>query len=178
MKLTIEQLAERSAKRKNRRLQEECPLFADQFATTLEQEAERIRRQHADNQQHVAKIGEASREAYRRGMEYRQVAYKLLGRKRWVERERAWRKRFPDGVKPEERGFDLADHWWCALKGTDYARENCPLCKQRGYRHSLRFNYLTQQWEHVTHCPTCGARLDQVSEATQHVAQPTLLCDK
>ncbi len=176
MKLTIEQLAERSAKKKNRHLKEECPLFADQFATTPEQEAERIKRQQADSQQHIAKINEASREAYERGMKYRQAAYKLLGRKLWAERERAWLKRFPSGTIAEERGFDLADHWWCALKGTDYARENCPLCQQRNYQHSLRFNYLTQQWEHVTHCPTCGAKLDSANKDTQRIAQPTLLC--
>lgn len=48
MSLTLQQRAERAAKRRNKQVAQEYPLFAQQFAVTIESQVERLQR--ADQQ--------------------------------------------------------------------------------------------------------------------------------
>ena len=168
MRITDEQIAARAAARKNRKLKEECPLFWEHFATTADQELQRVKRQHAEAEQHAQRMRERSREAYARGIEYREVARALLSEEAYARAERIWLRRFPD-PDPDRQGWDLADHWWGALKGTEYARERCPNAHMHKKGWPPQYNHLLQRFVPVTRCPTCGCNL--ASENSDHDKQ-------
>ena len=168
MKMSDEQIAARAAARKNRKLKEECPLFWEHFATTEDQELQRVKRQHAEAEQHAQHMRERSREAYARGLEYREVARSILSEEVYARAERIWLRRFPE-PDPDTQGWDLADHWWGALKGTEYAREHCPNAHKHKEGWPPQYNHLLQRFVPTTRCPTCGC--DLVSENSDHDKQ-------
>ena len=157
-KMSNEQLAARAANRKNRKLQNDCPLFWEHFATTPDQELERVKRQHAEAEQREQRMRERSREVYAKGVEYREAARTFLTEEAYLHAERAWLRRFPE-PDPDSQGWDLADHWWNALKGTEYAKERCPNVHMHAKGFPPQYNHLLQRFVSTTRCPTCGCDL-------------------
>lgn len=161
--MDIEKLAQVRAKQKNRKIKDKYPLFADQFAISVEQEKQRILRQREAADKHLEEMRCKSREAWQRGLEYREVAKQILPLDVFENRERAWRKLKPTD-DPDHDGYDLADWWFSALNGTDYAREHCP----NSHHHNNpiwwrpRWNYLLGKYVEIDRCPTCGCKKEDV----------------
>jgi len=123
--MELDKLARIRAKQRNNKIAKKYPLFADQFATTVEKEKERIACQHAQAEKWIEKERKISMSDWERGMKLREVARQLLSEEKFAERERSWQRWF-DYAKPEYDGHKLVTHWWNALRGTEYAFENCP----------------------------------------------------
>lgn len=145
--MDIEKLAERAAKRKNKKIAERYPLFADQFATTPEAEKQRILRQYAEAELYLDKLKRLSLEAWQRGEKYRDVAMTILPHDEFERIEQKWHRLFGNRV-PEWDGAYYSDFWWHALYGTNWAFENCP--------HKMHHDRPELWVADKDRCPTCG----------------------
>jgi hypothetical protein len=157
--MDIDKVAQRAAKRKNNKIAKRYPLFADQFATTPEAEKERILRQRARAEVAIHQSKERSWEKWKEGIRLREIARRLLSDDAFKEQDSLW-QRFHKYRVPEYDGHILADFWFNALKGTDWAIENCP----NRNRHNdpdwwrPRFHNVYQKFVETTECPTCGMK--------------------
>ena len=155
--LTLEQCARRAATRKNNKLKKTLPLLAEQWATTPEVEAERIVRQRAAAQEHLARLAQFTAEQRRIGEQRRLIAAKILAPEKWQHHADLWKRTHPY-ASPETHGFHLADWWWQALKGTAWAFAQCP----NQARHSdptwwePHWHFLLEKFVDTVECPTCG----------------------
>lgn len=155
-KLTIDQLAKRSATKKNNRLRKKYPLLADQFAVTVEQEKERILKQRESAHKKFDDDTKKSIAMWNDGLKLREIAKKLLPREKFAERERVWQRWYGNRV-PEHDGHRLKDFWWTSLHGTEYAFDHCPYKD----RHSdpewwIGYHVTFLARAEFAHCPTCG----------------------
>jgi len=155
--LTLEQCARRAATRRNNQLKKTLPLLAEQWATTPEMEAERIAYQRAAAQDHLARMAEADRAQWHVGEERRAIAAEILAPEKWQFHEELWKRTYLY-AKPETHGFDLANWWWQALKGTTWAFEHCPNQARHGDPTwwQPHWHFLREQFVDTIECPTCG----------------------
>jgi len=156
-KMTIEQIAQRAAKKKNRKIAERYPMFADVFATTPTAEKERIEKQHWQAERWIVWMRENSRRMWRKGMALKEVARDVLAEDEWNARERLW-KRWHEDATDIYDGDHLTDFWWQSLKGTEWAFTHCP----NADKHSLEdwwqphWDFLRNDFVETVECPTCG----------------------
>jgi len=155
--MDINKIAERAAKRKNKKIAERYPLFPDHFATTAEAEKARILRQRIEADEWLAKLKRLSLEAWERGKQYREVAKRLLPRDEFERLDQKWSRLFGNR-DPEWDGALLSDFWFEAIYGTEWAFEHCP--NKRWHNNPVwylpRWNFLLGRWIKTECCPTCG----------------------
>ena len=157
--MDIDKVAQRAAKRKNNKIAKRYPLFAEQFATTTEQEKERIIRQRARAEVASRRLKESSCVKWKQGVLLREIARRLLTAETFKEHDSIWEKFHKDRV-PEYDGHILANFWFNALKGTDWAAENCPNKNRHNDPDWWRpyFHNVYQKFMETTECPTCGMK--------------------
>jgi hypothetical protein len=155
--LTLEQCARRAATRRNNKLKNKLPLLAEQWATTPEVEAERVVRQRAAAQEHLARLAQSDAEEWHIGEQRRLIAAKILAPEKWQHHADLWERTHPY-AKPETHGFHLADWWWQALKGTSWAFQHCPNRTRHGDPTwwEPHWHFLLEQFVDTVECPTCG----------------------
>lgn len=156
----IDKLAEMAARKKNRKIAERYPMFAEQFATTPEAEKERIILQREQAEKHLEALRKSDVEAWERGMMYRSVAREILPAEEWERHEKIWERWHPDAT-PEYNGCHLADFWWGALFGSEYAFEHCPnreMHDDPSWCRQPHWNYMANEFVETTECPTCGMK--------------------
>jgi hypothetical protein len=116
--LTLDQRARRAATRKNNQIAGRYPLFADEFATTVEAERERILRQEAQGKRVIERLAQLGLAQWEKGQEMRRIAQQLLPADVFAAKD-AHFQQWHGHKLPEWAGGFLADLWWCALR--DYA---------------------------------------------------------
>jgi hypothetical protein len=116
--LTIDQRAQRAAKRRNRQIAARYPLFADEFATTVDAERLRILRQEEQGKRMIERLAQLGLAQWEKGQEMRRVAQELVPTDVFAAKD-AHFQRWHGHKPPEWAGGFLADLWWCVLR--DYA---------------------------------------------------------
>ena len=116
--LTLDQRARRAATRKNNQIAARYPLFADEFATTVDAERERILRQQEQGRRVIERLAQLGRAQWDKGQEMRRVAQELVPADVFAAKD-AHFQRWHSHKPPEQAGGNLADIWWCVLR--DYA---------------------------------------------------------
>ena len=171
MSLTVEQRARRAVTRRNNKIAERYPLFAEQFATTYDDELARLRAQDTANKVYFAKMQVAEAQAWARGARRRRVAKRLLPREQFIELDAKFWHTYPLArEKAQWFGAKFADWWWQALRGTPWAFEHCPNARyhnQPGWW-MPRYNYLHKVFVTPIRCPTCG--IPRPRNLTPHAA--------
>ena len=123
MILTAEQRAARAVKRKNKKIAQEYPLFAEQFAVTLEEQVKQIEKQDATNLIYFENLRKGELEAWERACAAKEKARLLLPPEKFKDYETRYQKIYGSRPgkysEPEYVGYYAADWWNCAL------RENC-----------------------------------------------------
>ena len=116
--LTLDQRARRAATRKNNQIARRYPLFADEFATTVEAERERILRQQEQGKRVIERLAQLGLAQWEKGQEMRRVAQQCVPADVFAAKD-AHFQRWHGHKLPEWAGGFLADLWWCTLR--DYA---------------------------------------------------------
>ena len=160
--LTLDQRAQRAANRKNNRIAKRYPLFADEFATTVDAERERILRQQARARRTLEHLAELGLAAWEEGQQRRQVALVCSPADVVAERDATFQSIY--GARPREQaGSSLADFWWQVLRNHASADIRQAHCPHADHHHDLRY------WPNSP-CPACGipwaARVAATSEVT------------
>lgn len=146
--LTLLQRAERATKRKNKAAAARCPLFPDLYATTVEEQIERL--EHLDTRmarymQHLQDTGLA---AYERGIKLRELARSLIPADVWAAKEahfQRWHGHQVESGHAERVGGNLADIWWTALR--DYSADRAVVAEHCALAHLHGQVY--------SYCPSC-----------------------
>lgn len=150
MTLTLQQRARRATTRRNNQTAARYPLFAAQFAVTVESQVARLTHQDAGNEAYFARLRAASHAAYQRGVVIRTAVQALAPAAQLAERDAAYLRWYGPCV-PEEHGHRFADFWWHA------AKKLIPTWVQA---HCLNAHF--HRWElyqRAGQCPTCGRAL-------------------
>jgi hypothetical protein len=146
--LTLDQRARRAATRKNNQIARRYPLFADEFATTVEAERERILRQEEQGKRVIARLEKLGLEHWAKGQQLRRVAQLHVPAGVFAERDASFEHIYGHKA-PEWAGTNLADFWWQVLRNhapADIKRQHCP---HADHHHDLRY------WPNGP-CPACG----------------------
>lgn len=155
--MDIETHAKRAAKRRNKKIAQRFPLFAEQFATNADAEKIRLEKLDKEVKAHFERQNKSGRSKWEQGLELRDIARQILPGDFWQSKENTW-NRWYGNAKPEHDGHRLLDYWWQTLKGTQFAFQNCPNEK----RHSdtvwwePRWNFLQRDFVETDACPSCG----------------------
>jgi len=152
--MDIQQRAKRAVARKNNKLAKEYPLFASEFAVTVEDQVKRLQKMDASTDKHFEQMLEADRARYKVAMMYREVCAANMPAEKFAEFDaRAYRIYGNRGKwsQPEYSGSFYADWWWQCIKEfvPSYAQAHCP-------------NFQFHNWEIYQaegECPTCKTRL-------------------
>jgi hypothetical protein len=152
--LNIEQRAKRAAARKNNKLKKSHPLFAEQFAVTVESQIVRLEKQEADNDKYFENMLNKEREKYERAMKMREVFKANVSAEIFAEQDaRAYRIYGKRGKysQPEYSGAFYLDWWYSRMVEfvPSYAQANCP---------NASFHEL-EMYQAEGQCPTCKTRL-------------------
>jgi hypothetical protein len=146
--LTLDQRAQRAAKRRNRQIAARYPLFADEFATTVDAERQRILRQQEQGKRVIERLAELNLAAWTEGQQLRQVALTCVPADVFAERDATFQK--IHGHRPREQiGSNFADFWWQVLRNHAPADIKQACCPHAGHHHDLRY------WSNSP-CPACG----------------------
>jgi hypothetical protein len=170
--LTLEQRAKRNATRLNNKTKKRYPLFADQFATTIEKQTERLRQLDVATAGSADRLREMSRAMWQNGIERRAALALVISAEELTQCDAKWETIFgANGISPrspDQGGEYYADHWWTCAKqyAPAWAQEHCPniICHTEAvYRREGK-------------CPTCGRLLTSVQPVTlpDVVIQPLL----
>jgi hypothetical protein len=144
--LTLTQRAQRAAKKRNRKIARACPLFAEQFAVTVESQVERLQQQEVAAANYLERLRQFDREkaAYAlilRGVVAAHVTVEELA----ALDARLQRIHGGHGLysEAEHMGARWADFWWQIVRdlSPDYAQAHCPNTKYH------------ETW--AGQCPTC-----------------------
>ncbi len=158
MKLTLEQRARRATTRRNNEIKKRYPLFAVEFATTPEAEAARLVKQGMQAEARFAEMRIFESGKWGQGARYRHVAKQLLTAERFSEVDsRFWKIYQMAREKVEWYGYRFADWWWIALRGYQWAFDNCP---NREYHNEPlwwypQWDFLQSAFVEPMKCPTC-----------------------
>lgn len=152
--LNIEQRAKRAAARKNNKLAKAYPLFAEQFAVTVESQVERLQKTDLSIDAFFEHLRNIERELYALAMERREICKAFMPADKFSEHDaRAYRIFGTRGklLLPEYAGSVYADWWWQAIRDyvPQYAQTHCP--------NSQFHEWKVYQAEGK--CPTCKTRL-------------------
>jgi len=152
--LTVTQRAERATKRRNKKIAQAYPLFAEQFAVTVKSQVERLEKQADENVKYFERLHKQSLEAYNRAMRYKEIARVELTAEKFAEMETRYERIYGGYGKwsePQEVGHKAADWWWCALRdnGSRWAQEHCP---------NAQFHEMAI-YQRAGQCPTCKRHL-------------------
>lgn len=152
-RLTIEQRAQRAAKRINNKLAKTHPLFTEQFAVSVESQVERLTRLDAGAEKAFEFMRQNSCKAWERGLRLRAVIADLAPND-FDEYEQRYQRIYGTRGKysePEYAGANLADWWWQAVKVLVpvWAQANCP----NGQFHEWKI------YKQSGKCPTCRKKL-------------------
>jgi hypothetical protein len=154
MKLTQEQRAKRATSRRNNEIARRYPLFATQFAETVEQNLDRIRQQDVVIQAYFKRLEEEGIEAYCRGELRRAVVAARVSVDVLDDMDNTFRRHHPNRSQ-SDIGAYYADYWWHKVKVFDpeWAVNNCP----NNCYHGL------PKWGINGVCVTCGWSADKVN---------------
>ena len=144
--LTLEQRAQRAAKKRNREIARAYPLFAEQFAVTVESQVARLQRQEIAAGQHLERLRQHEREAAAYAQTLRGVvAAHVTAEDLAALDARLQRIYGGHGLysEAEYMGARWADFWWQIVRdlAPDYAQTHCP---------NARYH---ETW--AGQCPTC-----------------------
>jgi hypothetical protein len=155
--MDIETRAKRAAKRRNKKIAQRFPLFADQFATNPGAEKIRLEKLEVDVKAHFQRQDDSGRSRWLEGLKLRDIARQLLPDELWKSKENTW-NRWHGNAKPEHDGHRIFDYWWQTLKGTSFAFQNCPHAARHGdpVWWEPRWNFLERDWVETGACPSCG----------------------
>ncbi len=148
--LTIEQRAARAAKKRNRKIAQAYPLFADQFAVSVESQVERLKAQDVEAAQHLERHRKFDEMQFALGMKYREIAKSEMQENVWQDLENRYQRIFGKRDISGQAAF-LADWWHCALRDNNSAwlQNNCPMSEW----HAL------EVYQRAGRCPCCGRKL-------------------
>lgn len=166
--LNIQQRAKRAAARKNNKLAKECPLFASQFAVTVDQQIERLQKMDVSTDRYFEKIHEADEARYKVAMTYRDVCAANMPAEKFAEFDARVNRIYGNRGKwsqPKYSGSFYADWWWQCIREfvPSYAQANCP-------------NSQFHEWEIYQaegECPTCKTRLTKRAADVGGFCPPT-----
>lgn len=116
--LTLDQRAQRATTRKNKLIAKRYPLFADEFATTVDAERERILRQEEQGKQLIERLAQLGLAQWEKGQEMRRVAQELVPADMFAAKDAHFQRWHGHKLREWAGGY-LADLWWCVLH--DYA---------------------------------------------------------
>ena len=158
MKMTLDQVARRATTRRNNYVARRWPLFADQFATTVDEQIQRIVRQRDNAERGARELRRTEAVNWRLGQARRAVAFEIVPDKA-RDAERLWQK-FNPAATAEHDGTKLAAWWWHVLRGTGWAAEHCPNRERHSEAawYAPRWHFLRGRFIEQTHCPTCGKK--------------------
>jgi hypothetical protein len=123
-------------------------LFADEFATTVDAERQRILRQQEQGKRVIERLAELGLAAWAEGQQRRQVALACVPADVFAERDATFQSIYGD--KPHEQaGAPLADFWWHVLRNHAPAGIKQACCPHADHHHDLR------HWPNSP-CPACG----------------------
>jgi hypothetical protein len=148
--LSIAQRAERAARKRNKKIAQEYPLFAGQFDVTVESQVERLEKQEIDNEKFFKRIHELNERQYREGLVYRDVASMELSPEKFAEYETRYQRIFGNR-SIDAQGEWLVDWWHCALRdnGSSWLQNNCPRSEMHEW----------EVYQREGRCPSCGRHL-------------------
>lgn len=148
--LTITQRAERATKRRNKKIAQDYPLFADQFAVSVESQVERLKFQDVEADKHLARHKAFDEMQFALGMKYREVAKSEMPDEQWQNYEARYQRIFGKRDLSGQAAF-LADWWHCALRENSSAwlQSHCPNAEW----HALK------AYQQAGRCPCCGRHL-------------------
>ena len=132
MALTLEERARRNAKRLNNKEKKRHPLFADQFATTPEQQAVRLADLDKKTTANLSQEEDRNRKQWEKGDLRRAELVQLITPEQLAECDTKWNRAFgPTGLSPHVWGGYGSEywlnHWWqCAKQyAPAWAQEHC-----------------------------------------------------
>ena len=152
--LNIEQRAKRATARKNKRIAKAYPLFAEQFAVTVEIQIVKLERQEANNDRYFENMLNQERAKYERAMQMREIFKANVLPEIFAEHDARAKRIYGNRGKysqPEYSGAFYLDWWWARMVEhvPSYAQENCP---------NNNFHEL-EMYQAKGECPTCKKRL-------------------
>jgi len=151
---TIEQRAKRAVTRKNNKLAKSHPLFAEQFAVTVESQIVKLEKQEVDNDSYFGNMLDKEREKYEQAMKLREVFAANVSPEVFAEHDARAQRIYGNRGKyslPEYSGAFYKDWWWSRMVDfvPAYAQANCP---------NASFHEL-EMYQAEGQCPTCKTRL-------------------
>lgn len=160
--LTIEQRAARAAKRRNKKIAQAYPLFAEQFAVSVESQIERLKFQDAEADKHLERHKNFDEMQFALGMKYRGIAKSEMPAEQWQSLDDRYQRIFGKRDLSGQAAF-LADWWHCALRdnGSPWLQSNCPHAKW----HEL------ETYQQAGRCPCCGRHLTPLAPDTANAAR-------
>jgi hypothetical protein len=160
--MPIERRAARAAKKRNRKIAQAYPLFADQFAVSVESQVERLKIQDAKADELLARHKSFDEMQFALGMQYREVAHTEMPAEQWQDYEARYLRIFGRRDLSGQAAF-LADWWHCALRdnGSKWLQNNCARAE-------------IHEWECYRRegkCPNCGRSLTPLAPVAGPTAQ-------
>ena len=152
--MQIEERAKRATKRKNKKIAKRYPLFAEQFAVTVESQLTRLEKQETDNDKYFENMLNQERAKYGRAMKMREHFEANVSPEIFAEYDARAQRIYGNRGKysqPEYSGAFYLDWWWARMVEfvPSYAQEHCP---------NNNFHEL-EMYQAKGECPTCKKRL-------------------